>query len=259
MSAPLILCHKQDRIATIRLNRPDAMNTFTPEFADQLDAALWQCERDPEVLVVLIEAAGPHFCTGIALDQFDDKSAQQYRDFLYRIDAFYHTLARMKTLTIAVVQGYALANGAGLAFAADFTVAADSAQFGTTAINVGLICLGPAAPMLRILGRKKTLEMVLTGEIISAQKALELGLINRVVAEDQLQHSARQLAESLCRKSPLALRIGKEGINRLGDNPCYDEALNSMDDLFASLCATADAQEGVQAFRQKRQPVWQER
>lgn len=259
MSEPAVVTGKEGRIATIRLNRPKAMNTFTPELAEQLDSALWAFERDPEVLVIMIEAAGDHFCTGIALDQFDDKSQREYRDFLYRIDAFYHTLWRMKAITIAVVQGYALANGAGLAFAADFTIAGQGAVFGTTAINVGLICLGPAAPMMRMLGRKKTLELVLTGEMFSAEKALELGLVNKVVADDQLRTSALHLAETLAKKSPLALAIGKEGINRLIDTPCYDEGLNSMDDLFATLCATEDAREGVRAFLERRVPNWRGR
>lgn len=254
-----ILTSKQGRIGSITLNRPEAMNTFNIPFAEQLDAALWEMENDPQIMVVLIKANGKNFSTGISLDEFDDRDQPAFRKFLYQIDAFYHTLARMKTLTIAVVNGYALANGAGLAFATDLTVASDSASFGTTAINVGLICLGPAAPMMRIIGRKKTLEMVLTGEIISAAKALELGLINKVVAEDELDAAARKLAEKMCAKSPLALQIGKEGINRIAECASYDEGLNTMDDLFATLCCSADASEGVKAFLEKRPPVWQEK
>jgi enoyl-CoA hydratase/carnithine racemase len=235
------------------------MNTFIIPFAQQLDAALWDMENDPEILVVMIEASGKNFCTGISLDQFDDKSQKEYREFLYQIDAFYHTLSKMKTLTISVVRGYALANGAGLAFATDLTVAADTASFGTTAINVGLICLGPAAPMMRILGRKKTLEMVLTGDIIPAAEALRLGLITKVVAEDELEAAAQKLAQKMASKSPIALQIGKEGLNRIAECASYDEGLNTMDDLFATLCSSADAREGVAAFLEKRPPVWQEK
>ena len=255
----LILTSKQGRIGTITLNRPEAMNTFIIPFAQQLDAALWDMENDPEILVVMIEASGKNFCTGISLDQFDDKSQKEYRDFLYQIDAFYHTLSKMKTLTISVVRGYALANGAGLAFATDLTVAADTASFGTTAINVGLICLGPAAPMMRILGRKKTLEMVLTGDIIPAAEALRLGLITKVVSDDELEAAAQKLAQKMAAKSPIALQIGKEGLNRIAECASYDEGLNTMDDLFATLCSTADATEGVAAFLEKRPPVWQEK
>ncbi|MEA3466133.1 MAG: enoyl-CoA hydratase/isomerase family protein [Thermodesulfobacteriota bacterium] len=257
MSEKLILTSKKNRIGYITLNRPQDMNTFTIPFAKQLDDALWQMENDEDILVVVINAAGKNFCTGIALDQFDNKSQREYRRFLYKIDSFYHTLAKMKTVTIAAVHGYTLANGAGLAFACDFTVATQSAVFGTTAINVGLICLGPAAPMMRIIGRKKTLELVLTGEMIKAEQAEKLGLINHVVPEDELEQATSKLAAKLTAKSPLALQIGKEGLNRLQDVP-YHQGLDVMDDLFATLCSSDDAVEGVSAFIEKRKPQWKE-
>jgi len=258
MTTEPILTRRQGRIGIITLNRPEAKNTFTVPFADGLDRALREMDDDPEILVVVLNANGKHFCTGIALELFDRKPMEEYRDFLYRIDAFYRTLSRMRKVTVASVKGFALANGAGLSFACDLTIAADTAVFGTTAINVGLICLGPAAPMARILGRKKTMEMVLTGDMISAAEAAQLGLVNRVVPADELESATMQLASRLAGKSPLALRIGKEGINRLYD-PAYREGLDAMDDLFAKLCSMDDAVEGVQAFLAKRAPVWRER
>jgi len=258
MEAEPVLTKKIGRIGMITLNRPEARNTFTIPFAERLDQALRTMDEDPEVLVVVINANGKHFSTGISLDQFHLESQREYRDFLRRIDAFYHRLARMKKVTIASVRGYAVANGTGLAVACDITVAAETATFGTTAINAGLICLGPATPLIRILGRKKTLEMVLTGETIGAREAEKLGLVNRVVPDDQLDAATMQLAGKLAAKSPLALRIGKEGINRLQDVP-YHQELDTMDDLFATLCSTEDAVEGVQAFLGKRAPNWKER
>jgi enoyl-CoA hydratase/carnithine racemase len=255
MARDLIVSSKEGAIGRITLNRPEAMNTFTIPFAQQLDAALWNMEKDPDIRIVVIDGAGKNFCTGISLDQFPSRTQREAREFLYQIDAFYHTLARMKTVTIAAVHGYAVANGAGLAFGCDLTLAADTAVFGTTAINVGLICLGPAAPMIRLIGRKKTLEMVLTGDTIKAQEAQRLGLINQVVPEAQLQEAAGSLAQKLAAKSPLALQIGKEGINRLQDIP-YHQGLDLMDDLFATLCSTEDAVEGVSAFLAKRPPEW---
>lgn len=257
MQDELIKTRKEGRIGWITLNRPEAMNTFTIPFAQQLDAALWAMENDPDVLVVVIDAAGKNFCTGISLDQFPRRTQTEAREFLYQIDAFYHTLARMKTVTIASVHGYALANGAGLAFGCDLTVATESTVFGTTAINVGLICLGPAAPMIRILGKKKVLEMVLTGDMISAATAQELGLVNKVVPAEELAAATLELANKLASKSPIALKIGKEGLNRLQDIP-YHQGLDVMDDLFATLASTEDAVEGVSAFLAKRKPVWKE-
>lgn len=258
MSQDLIVSSKESAIGRITLNRPEAMNTFTIPFAQQLDAALWDMENDPDIRVVVINGAGKNFCTGISLDQFPSRTQREAREFLYQIDAFYHTLARMRTVTIAAVHGYAVANGAGLAFGCDLTLAADTTVFGTTAINVGLICLGPAAPMIRLLGRKKTLEMVLTGDTIKAEEAQRLGLVNQVVPADQVLEAANSLAEKLAAKSPLALQIGKEGINRLQDIP-YHQGLDLMDDLFATLCSTEDAVEGVSAFLAKRTPEWRNR
>ncbi|MCW8858916.1 MAG: enoyl-CoA hydratase-related protein [Deltaproteobacteria bacterium] len=257
MATDLILTRKENQIGFITLNRPEAMNTFIPEFADQLDQALWAMEKDDDVRVIVINAAGKHFCTGISLDQFKNKTHQEYRKLLYGIDAFYHTLAMLNKPTIASVQGFALANGAGLSFACDMTVAAEGATFGTTAINVGLICLGPAAPMVKIIGKKKTMEMVLTGDMINAAEAEKLGLVNKVVADEDLEAETLKLAEKLVSKSPIALRIGKEGLKRLQDVP-YHQGLDSMDDLFATLCATQDAEEGVKAFLEKRAPNWKE-
>ncbi len=257
MSDKPILTRKENQIGFITLNRPEAMNTFTPEFADQLDQALWDMEKADDVRVIVINAAGQHFCTGISLDQFKNKNYREYRKFLDGIDAFYHTLADLNKPTIASVQGYALANGAGLSFACDLTVAAESSTFGTTAINVGLICLGPAAPMIKIIGKKKTMEMVLTGDMINAAEAEKLGLVNKVVADDDLEAETLKLAQKLVAKSPIALRIGKEGLRRLQDVP-YHQGLESMDDLFAALCATHDAEEGVLAFLEKRKPNWKE-
>jgi len=255
MSADLVLTRKENRIGFITLNRPEQMNTFTPEFAQQLDNALWAMEKDDDVKVVIINAAGKHFCTGIQLDQFNNKSHSDYRKFLYGIDAFYHTMAKMTKTTIAAVHGYTLANGAGLAFAADLTVATETTTFGTTAINVGLICLGPAAPMAKIIGRKKLIEMVLTGDMFDAAEAERLGLVNRVVADDELDAAALKLAQKLVKKSSVALRIGKEGLNRLMEDS-YDRKLDIMDDLFAAICAGDEAEEGVAAFLEKRKPSW---
>ncbi|ACG73237.1 Enoyl-CoA hydratase/isomerase [Anaeromyxobacter sp. K] len=258
MNDALVRTRKEGRIGWITLHRPEAMNTFTVAFADQLDQALRRMEDDPEVTVVVVDAAGKHYCTGIALEQFTPRTQREYRELLHRIDAFYRTLARMRTVTIAAVQGYAVANGAGLAFACDLTIAAETARFGTTAINVGLICLGPAAAMARLIGRKKAAELLLTGELVSAADALALGLVNRVVPEASLADEALKLAQKLSAKSPLALRIGKEGLNRLPDLPAL-ERIDLADDLFATLAATEDAVEGVSAFLGKRAPTWKER
>ena len=258
MGRELILVDKQDMIGLITLNRPEEMNTFNVPFARDLNDALRNMDQDDDVRVVVIRAAGKYFSTGISVSEFKDKSQKDYREFLVLMDEFYHTIPRMKKPVIASVKGYALANGAGLVFACDLAVAAEDAKFGTTAINVGLICLGPAVPMVRSLGRKKTLEMVLTGDIISAAEAEQLGLINKVVPAEELEASTIKLAAKLAKKSPLAVQIGKTGVYGMSEIP-YHQALDYVDELFASLCATEDAREGIEAFQEKRKPVWKGR
>ena len=258
MEKELVLVDKKDMIGFITLNRPEEMNTFNVPFAGALNEALRNLDQDDEVRVVVIRAAGKHFSAGISLPEFKGKSPKELREFLVLMDEFYHTIPRMKKPVIASVKGYALANGAGLVFACDLAVAAEDAKFGTTAINVGLICLGPAVPMVRSLGRKKTLEMVLTGDIISAAEAERLGLINKVVPAEELEASTIKLAAKLAKKSPLAVQIGKTGIYGMSEVP-YHQALDYVDELFASLCATEDAREGIEAFQEKRKPVWKGR
>lgn len=253
-----VLVDKRDQIGFITLNRPQAMNTFNVPFARELNDALGQMEKDSEVRVVVIDANGKHFSTGISLDEFKGKTNKEYRAFIRLMDEHNHTLAKMKKPVIASVKGYALANGAGLSFACDLTVAAEDAKFGTTAINVGLICLGPAAPLARNVGLKKALEMVLTGDIISAAEAQRLGLVNQVVPSDKLEEATLELARKLAAKSPLAVQIGKAGIYGMANVP-YHQALDMLSDLFAALCSTEDAEEGVKAFLEKRKPVWRER
>ena len=253
-----VMVEKQDKIGIITLNRPQAMNTFNVPFARELNDALWEMEKDPEVRVVVIDANGKHFSTGISLDEFKNKTNKEYREFIHLMDEHNHTIARMKKPVIASVKGYALANGAGLSFACDLTIAAEDAKFGTTAINVGLICLGPAAPLARNVGRKKALEMVLLGEIIPAPEALRLGLVNKVVPPEQLEEATLEWAKKLAEKSPLALQIGKAGIYGVQDMP-YHEGLDVLGDMFAALCSTEDAEAGVKAFLEKKKPEWKER
>jgi enoyl-CoA hydratase/carnithine racemase len=258
MSDTNVIVEKQDLIGLLTLNRPAEMNTFNVPFARELNDALAEMDRDPEVRVVVIQAAGKHFSAGISLPEFKDKTNKDYREFIRLMDEHNHTIAKMKKPVIASVKGYALANGAGLVFACDLAVAAEDAKLGTTAINVGLICTGPAVPLARSLGRKKLLEMILTGDMISASEAERLGLVNKVVPADELEAATMELAGKLAAKSPMALQIGKTAMYAMQDIP-YHDSIDYLSELFAALCSTEDAEEGVKAFLEKRKPEWKER
>ncbi|HKK91095.1 MAG TPA: enoyl-CoA hydratase-related protein [Desulfobacteraceae bacterium] len=255
---PPVLMEKKDGIGIITLNREDQKNTFTPDFAQSLNHYLKKMDRDEEVRVVVINARGKHFSTGISLDEFSGRSHGEYRELIQQMDAHNHTIAEMKKPVIASVKGLAIANGAGLVFASDMAIAGESAKFGTTAVNVGLICLGPAVPLSRLVSRKKLLEMVLGGKMISAGEAERLGMINRVVPDDELEAETMAFAATIAEKSPLAVECGKKGIYGLADLP-YHQALDYMGEMFASLCTTEDAKEGLTAFSEKRKPQWKKR
>ncbi len=253
-----VLKDKKDHIGIVTLNREKEKNTFSTRFADLLNTYLLEMDADDDVRVVVINASGKHFSTGIALDAFKGNSHRENVELIRRMDRHSRTIAEMKKPVIASAKGYTLANGAGLVFAADMAIAAESAKFGTTAINVGLICVGPAVPLSRHVSRKKLLEMVLTGDIMSAAEAERLGIINRVVPDDDLEAETMALAGKLAAKSPLAMECGKRGIYQMADLP-YDKALDHMVEMFASLLSTEDAAEGLEAFTGKREPVWKKK
>ncbi|BBJ28375.1 enoyl-CoA hydratase/isomerase family protein [Athalassotoga saccharophila] len=248
-----IIVEKKEKIGFIILNRPEAQNTFNLPFAEQLNDGLKRMDADDKIRVVIIKANGRNFSAGIDLREFGGKTHEEYRKTIKIMDEHNHTIPRMKKPVIAQVQGYALANGAGLVFACDMAIAGESAKFGTTAINVGLICLGPAVPLSRLVGRKKVLEMVLTGEIMDAREAYRIGLVNKVVPDEELESETLKLANILASKSALALQTGKEGIYKMQDIP-YHDAADYMSELFANLASTKDGQEGIKAFLEKRPP-----
>jgi len=156
---------------------------------------------------------------------------------------------------IAMVHGYAVANGAGLLAAADFAVVAEGTKIGTTAINVGLLCTGPIIPISYGTGKKKALEMLLCGDMIDAGEAERLGLVNRVVPLERLEEETLAFAQKLLSKSPLAIKLGKQFYYKMMDMP-FAERFEHSSEVFAELCTSEDAREGIDAFLSKRKPAW---
>jgi len=186
------------------------------------------------------------------------KSLQEYRKLSALMEGMIQVIAEMKKPVIASAHGYAVANGAGLIAACDLAVVAEGTKIGTTAINVGLFCMGPAVPLSRSLGRKRALEMLLTGDMIDAGVAEKWGLVNRVVPVDELEAETMALAAKLAKKSPLALQMGKEAFYGMSDLE-YTKALAYSNEVFSALCVTEDAMEGIDAFLDKRKPEWKEK
>jgi enoyl-CoA hydratase/carnithine racemase len=258
MEYETIVVEKRDRIGIIMLNRPDHMNTFSIVLAKELNAALDELEKDGHIRAVIIKGAGRSFCAGIDITEFSGKTLLEYREWIAWMEKMNLSIAGMGKPVIAAVHGYAVANGTGLLAACDLAIAAEGTRIGTTAINVGLFCMGPAVPLSRCVGRKKALEMLLTGTIIDAQEAERIGLVNKVVPPEKLDEAAMELANELAAKSPIALQMGKRAFYTMSDME-YTKALEYMNEMMAELCITEDAREGVEAFLKKKKPQWKGR
>lgn len=247
----------EHHVGCITLNRPEFLNTFSSEMANELYLALQEYEADADVRVVVIKGAGKAFCAGIDVHELENKTALQYRAWIEHMEKPLVFISQMEKPVIAMVQGVAAANGMGLAVSADLTIAAENAKMGLTAINVGLNCVGPVIPVARVVGRKKALELLLFGDLIRAPEAMAMGLINRVAPKESLEEETMKWAATLAKKSPLALRIAKKAFYG-SEDMSYLQQFDFMNDAFARLCTTHDAKEGVAAFFEKRRPQWKE-
>jgi len=240
----------------ITLDRPDAMNTFTTQLATELDEALAECEDDETIRVVSIRGAGDAFSAGIELREHDEHETQEeYEQWVTQMEAPFLTIAEMGTPVIASVHGHAVANGIGLLAACDLAVLAEGTKLGATAPKVGLFCMGPAVPLMESITQKRCLELLLTGDLIDAETAYEWGLANRLVPEEQLDEATAALAETIATNSPTAVQMGKQTYYETANLP-YNEALDRSNERFGALCATADAEEGIDAFLSGRKPNW---
>lgn len=254
-----IIIEKNDNhIALLTLNRPDSMNTFSSQMALELNQAFLDLDADPSIRVILLKGAGRAFCAGIDVNELAGKTGIEYHEWIKKMESPLVTISKLKTPVIAQLQGVAAANGMGLIAAADLVIAADNARMGLTAINVGLNCVGPVIPVARCVGRKKALELLLYGKLLKAKEALSLGLINIVVPKDELESRALEWAGELAKKSPIAVQIAKTAFYKSEDMN-YEQQFDHMNEAFARLCSTDDAKEGVNAFFEKRNPIWQEK
>ncbi len=255
MDFETIIVERENHIGIITLNRPDQLNTFTTTLAGELDQALVDMEQDKEIRVMIIKGNGRAFSAGIDVSVLPMKNVLEYRQWIRAMEKSFLTIAHMVKPVIVAVHGVAAANGAGLVATADLAIVAEGTRIGTTAINVGLFCMGPAVPLSRSLGRKLALELLLTGDFIDAERAERIGMVNKVVPQDKLMDEAMNLATKLASKSPIALQMGKQTFYTMSDME-FDKAMEYSDEMFAELCTIDDALEGVNAFKEKREPIW---
>lgn len=255
MPEPVVLSGHDHAVAWLRLNRPAQYNALSREVIDELTRLLDAAAEDSAVRVVVIAASGRGFCAGHDLRELGGLDLDGIEDVFHRCSGMMLRIADLPKPVIACVQGLATAAGCQLVAAADLAVASTAASFATPGVNIGAFCSTPAVALSRVVARKHALEMLLTGEPITAQRAFEIGLVNRVVAAESLEDTVRALAASLATKSPAALASGKRLFGRQLEVPieaAYDAASHAIACDFVS----ADGREGVAAFLEKRRPRW---
>lgn len=242
-------------IGTLVLNRPKQRNPLSSSMMRQVTQALTELAQDPAVRVVVITAHGPAFSAGHDLTEMVDRTVADEQAIFDVCVEMMNTVQRIPQPVIAAVQGAAVAAGCQLAASCDLVVAADTAVFGTPGVRIGLFCSTPMVALSRAVGRKRAMQMLLTGDTIDAHTAADWGLVNVVVPPDELTAHVDALARRIATSSPLTLRIGKQAFYRQIDLP-QDDAYTAMAETMATNAVTCDAQEGMTAFLEKRPPVW---
>jgi enoyl-CoA hydratase/carnithine racemase len=253
-----ILVSQEGAAARIALNRPDKRNALSLELMTELIGSLEKLGAEREVRAIVIEGAGVAFSAGHDLGEMVGRDVAFYQRLFDVCTQLMEAIHRVPQPVVAKVHGVATAAGCQLVAACDLAVAADDARFATPGVKIGLFCSTPMVPLSRAIGRKRALEMLLTGDFVDAATALEWGLVNRVVPRDALDEAVTELVERIARSSALTVAIGKEafyGQVELDEHRAYDltKSVMTMNSL------AADAQEGICAFLEKRAPAWKNR
>ena len=246
---------REGPIAIVTLNRPERRNALSLEMMLDLIAALEEIGRNREIRAVILAASGKVFCSGHDLAQMSGRDINEYRRIFDVCTRLMEKLQSIPQPVIAEVQGIATAAGCQLVATCDLAIAAEEAAFATPGVKIGLFCTTPMVALTRAIGRKRAMQMLLTGEMVPARAAAEWGLINQAVPAAELQSATRGLAEKVAAASSLVVAIGKQAFYTQIDldQPkayAYAREVMSMNAL------AADAQEGIGAFLGKRAPCW---
>ncbi len=259
MSFENIILEKRGRVAVIKVNRPEKLNALDIRTRQEIVAAFEQLRADSEVRVVVVTGAGEKaFIAGADIGEFAGRTALQQREIMRNSRAF-DVMEDFPKPVIAMINGYALGGGCELALACDIRIASSKARLGQPEIKLGIIPGGGGTQRLpRLIGEGKAMELILTGDMISAEEALHLGLVNHVVAPEELEAKTMELANRMSELSPVALMAAKQAVKNAARLDLRS-GLEAEIDLFSLTFSSADKEEGVRAFIEKRKPEFKGR
>ena len=256
---PLLVRADDDGMTTLTLNRPTARNALSLGLMAAVHQALEEIAEDVSVRVVVLAGAGPAFCAGHDLKEMRaSPDRKSYEKVFRQCSRMMQAITRLPKPVIAKIHGIATAAGCQLVATCDLAIASTEARFATPGVNIGLFCSTPMVALSRAVGRKAAMEMLLTGDMIGADRAVEIGLINRAVPADRLDVAVDALARQIAGKSRATLRIGKEAFYRQAEMTLTD-AYDYASEVMTRNMMARDAEEGIDAFLGKREPAWQDR
>ena len=262
--SPILLRETIGSIALLTLNRPTARNSLSEDLIAELHGALKDIHDDKKVRALVIAANGPAFSAGHDMKELTarrtdaDRGRAYFAQIMNACSAMMQAIVHLPKPVVAAVQGIATAAGCQLVASCDLAVASDAASFATPGVDIGLFCSTPMVALSRNVPRKRAMEMLLTGEPVDAATAKDLGLVNRVVAAGQERDAAIALAEKVALKSAYTVKLGKEAFYRQAEMSLADAYRYAAEVMTENMMAR-DAEEGIGAFIEKREPKWQDK
>jgi enoyl-CoA hydratase/carnithine racemase len=262
--SPILLRETQGSIAVLTLNRPEARNSLSEGLIAELHATLNEIHDDAKVRAVVIAANGPAFSAGHDMKELTarrsdaDGGRAYFADVMNACSAMMQAIVRLPKPVVAAVQGIATAAGCQLVASCDLAVASEAASFATPGVDIGLFCSTPMVALSRNVPRKQAMEMLLTGEPVSAARACDIGLVNRVVAAGTERDAAMALAQKVALKSAYTIKLGKAAFYRQAEMSLA-EAYRYAAEVMTENMMARDAEEGIGAFIEKREPKWQDK
>lgn len=252
-----IILKKDNGLVVLELNRPEALNSLNKKMLSELKEALELLEKDESIMVVIITGTGKAFVAGADIEEMKDMTADQAWEFSQFGQDIFNKIENSRLVYIAAVNGYALGGGNELALACDIRIVSEKARFGQPEVSLGIIAgFGGTQRLTRLVGEVKARELLLTGKIIKADEAFDIGLVNKVIPANNLLNQAKEMAAEIMNNSPVAVENCKKAINA-GLKESLDRGLKIESDLFAECYRAPDQLEGMEAFLEKRKAKWQ--